>query len=429
MKVQCPICKRFFNMANLAVHIRKMHKIELHQLDLPTSHFKYDGTEIPYSGNFLCQKCGTPLRTGFKYTDKLVVTVDLNCNCGKNSPIERLKAIFGKAWEDIYKKYYFNETLLERYIKKYGEKEGWKKYQHFCEASTHNRAFYIRKYGFVKGIEKFNEIIEKSKNTQENFIKRYGKEKGIKRYNMLIKKRKQQYNRDLKNFKIYGSKPHDHASLEFFTKMYGEEGKQRYQLTNKKKAVTIVDYLQKYGIVEGLKRYNSFIEQLKERQSLEYFIQQYGEKQGRSNYLKLKLIKVRAGTKNDSIPEALIKLLDRLIPSELHKYNFYNPKNHQHIVYDKEKDKMYSIDFVNTKLKLAIEINGTYHHANPYYYSENDLIFDTLASVIWKKDIEKLSYINKRYRVVVVWDHDLNNHFDIVEKILKETIRRCLCNI
>lgn len=429
MKAYCPVCNRLFSIANLAVHIRKTHKIELHQLGLPSSYFKYDGTEIPYTGNFLCQKCHMPLRTGFKYTDKLVVTVDLNCNCGKNSAIERLKAIFGDAWEDIYKKYYFNETLLERYIKKYGEVEGRRKYQHFCEVSTHDRAFYIKKYGFIKGIEKFNEIIEKSKNTQENFIKRYGKEEGIKRYNVYIEKHKQQYEKQLKNFKIYGSKPHDHASLEFFTKMYGKEGQKKYEITNRKKAVTIENYLQKYGIVEGLKRYNLFINQLKEKQSLEYFIQQYGEKQGRINYLKYKLIKVRGGTKNDNVPDVLIKLLDELIPSELHRYNFYNPKNHQHIMYDKEKDKMYSIDFVNTKLKLAIEINGTYHHANPYYFSENDLIFNTPASVIWKKDIEKLSYISKRYTVIVIWDHDLDNHFDIVQKLLKETIRRRLCSI
>jgi G:T-mismatch repair DNA endonuclease (very short patch repair protein) len=70
-------------------------------------------------------------------------------------------------------------------------------------------------------------------------------------------------------------------------------------------------------------------------------------------------------------------------------------------------EDIYVYDFCLPSSKKIIEVNGTYWHADPRVYSENDAVHDVLAKKIWNRDKKKLGYAKHAgYDVLVVWELD-----------------------
>lgn len=69
-------------------------------------------------------------------------------------------------------------------IKRWGEKEGIKKWNSYCEKqkTTKSKEYLIKKYG----IDRFNKINESKSQTLDNFIKRYGEQEGLIKYNHMV---------------------------------------------------------------------------------------------------------------------------------------------------------------------------------------------------------------------------------------------------
>ena len=73
-------------------------------------------------------------------------------------------------------------------------------------------------------------------------------------------------------------------------------------------------------------------------------------------------------------------------------------------------------DFVVTDpIKICIEINGDFYHANPSLYQKDDLIKirgsngGILASTIWSNDQKKREVLqSKGYEVYYIWEQDWN---------------------
>lgn len=80
-------------------------------------------------------------------------------------------------------------------------------------------------------------------------------------------------------------------------------------------------------------------------------------------------------------------------------------------------------DICDLNAKKIIEVNGTYWHADPRVYSEdNNLMFKSqTAAEIRKRDVMKNKYASKfGYEVMVVWEIDWHdNKEDLIQKILK----------
>lgn len=88
----------------------------------------------------------------------------------------------------------------------------------------------------------------------------------------------------------------------------------------------------------------------------------------------------------------------------------------------RENGKRYFYDFYLPKLNLLIEVNGTFWHADPRIFAENQIMKfpsgQILASEKWKMDLIKLSNAEKAgYRVLTVWEIDA--HPEYVELLLR----------
>jgi len=71
-------------------------------------------------------------------------------------------------------------------------------------------------------------------------------------------------------------------------------------------------------------------------------------------------------------------------------------------------------DYKLNDVKILIEVNGDFWHANPIKYKENDLIHfpggDVITKDIWEKDDKKrLLGENRGYKVITIWENDIKN--------------------
>jgi very-short-patch-repair endonuclease len=80
----------------------------------------------------------------------------------------------------------------------------------------------------------------------------------------------------------------------------------------------------------------------------------------------------------------------------------------------------YCVDEIHLDRKIIIEINGDYIHANPKYYSANDIIVlignSYTAEMKWEKDRKRQTKLESLgYTVFVIWESDTLD--DIKEKL------------
>lgn len=83
----------------------------------------------------------------------------------------------------------------------------------------------------------------------------------------------------------------------------------------------------------------------------------------------------------------------------------------------------YELDIYLPDLKLAIEFNGDYWHANPDLYSKDEIINNKLASDIWEKDIKKINRCYSRdITLIVVWENDWINNREEIKSLISDII-------
>lgn len=84
-------------------------------------------------------------------------------------------------------------------------------------------------------------------------------------------------------------------------------------------------------------------------------------------------------------------------------------------------DRVY-VDECNQSLKIALEINGDYVHANPSFYDARDKIalgaYTFLAQDRWLRDQRKREFLESQgYTVFVVWESD--NLMEVSSRLLQ----------
>lgn len=112
------------------------------------------------------------------------------------------------------------------------------------------------------------------------------------------------------------------------------------------------------------------------------------------------------------------------------KHNCFSEKEKQLLVYVKKYysgtiyenyrkiENISELDIYIPELNLAFEFNGTYWHADPRKYHENDVIGhkNQLAKEIWKKDNDKLLKCKENnINLIVIWELDFKNAEDLIK--------------
>ena len=94
---------------------------------------------------------------------------------------------------------------------------------------------------------------------------------------------------------------------------------------------------------------------------------------------------------------------------------------------DRTAIKPRELDIYLPDLCLAIEYNGDYWHANPNYYSENYIIGDVPAKIVWKRDKQKINCcIKAGIELLIIWEDDWVNRQNVVKQELLDIINELL---
>jgi len=237
--------------------------------------------------------------------------------------------------------------------------------------------------------------------TEETLISKYGKNNGKEKW------------------KIYCEKQALTNTFEYKKEKYGWDEK-KFSEYNRSRSVTLKNIIKRNGEEKGLEIWNNYIDRQKYTCSLEYFIAEYGELNGREKFENFSIKRaMQCGYSNISN-----KLFDSLKEKINNDYTYYYINDKQEYFF-KNGNIFYLVDFFIKELSLVIEFNGDMWHANPLIYKENDIPFPFdkkyTAKDIWKKDADKINFIKTKVRdVFIIWEKDLKEKgmFKIVEELL-----------
>ncbi len=322
----------------------------------------------------------------------------------------------------------YSGHTLDVYIRRFGEIDGTLKFNEFL--SKHNGkgtlVYYKKKHGDNLGEQLYKEKNlrlsisydslkrngysdieiseiqerhrEKSKNTLQTFIERFGIDNGEAKYKEYLLLNRTTLKSCIEYYTSRGIckdiakqmvSEFNTKTLEKFIATHGESGHERYTSYNKKKAVTLENFIIKYGEVNGRKKFNDI-------------------KSGNSSNIEIEFI------------ESLISKIDST-------YTYAYGKQQYKILLDKSEFNYFGkscfyLDFYIKELNLCIEFHGDIFHANPNVFNESDTphpFYRNLTSKdIWNRDKkrkEKIQSLGITY--VEVWEQDYkNNSNTVIEK-------------
>lgn len=170
-----------------------------------------------------------------------------------------------------------------------------------------------------------------------------------------------------------------------------------------------------YYLNQGYSYEDAYLK-LKERQttnSLEKFIEKYGEEIGNIKYAERQKKWLNSLYKNFQLNgdgrSKQSKFAKELITSICKYFSIEIPKK-EFYIYDKQNKKVYAYDFhYNYHI---IEFNGDYWHCNPKLYNENfyNKVKQLYAKDIWEYDKAKIDLCNKyNIKTLTIWESQYNH--------------------
>ena len=92
------------------------------------------------------------------------------------------------------------------------------------------------------------------------------------------------------------------------------------------------------------------------------------------------------------------------------------------IIFSKESEQSFPMDYFIKELNLDIEYNGDVFHANPSIYKKDDKpnpFTNETSEEMWNKDNEKIKLLEKDYNIktMVIWESDLPDVQELLKKI------------
>lgn len=269
--------------------------------------------------------------------------------------------------------------------------------------------------------------------TLKRMILLYGKENGSKKWSNYCEQ--QAYT----------------CSEEYFRETRGWT-KEQFDEFNSSRAVTLSNLVERHGEEKGLEIWNSYCEQQRYTNTLEYFQEKYGD-EGREKWEKYNtqkshsmevyierygreegiekfkeyhankcLIGFQSDIAEDCIADILTSLKDDGI--ELKCYHSRH-KRGEFGKLDVDRGKYYYYDLVFPDIKFCFEFNGDYFHANPDIYSADDVMrfgsSKKIAKDIWENDKNKIELIESfGFETFIMWEHEYlsERRNDIIKDIV-----------
>lgn len=289
----------------------------------------------------------------------------------------------------------------------------WTHFKFKCTGKFENGKQYMEAYPGAKTVDE--ELAKRTAVTEETMIRKYGAEEGAKRWT------------------VYKQKQAHSNSLEYKQDKHGWSAEE-FRVYNLSRAITPETMIKKYGLEDGLKRYDEYCDKQKITKSKEYVVAKYGierweeinSKKAKPHdpiYISLKynmsledavdwLMARNKYIGHSQIEMEFVALLEGIVGPLEHTsikspFGKWSKEANSYFVYDVKHEN------------CIIEFNGDYWHANPNQYKADNLIRGKLASSIWYKDALKIkSVVDCGYQVNVVWESDyLKNPMKIVEGV------------
>ena len=291
------------------------------------------------------------------------------------SPSAYFKLLFDITDEELNaERSKFDTASEESFIRRHGEEEGRRLYEEYRkrQAYTCSKDYMISERGMTEG--EWNAYNKSRASTKKNFISRYGKELGEAKWKQYCE------------HEAYAG-----CALEYFQETYGKEaGAKYYYDVCHQKAITLSNFIKKYGNEVGKVKYENLMH--------------------RPDRVGYSVISQNLFTEID-------KMLGDLATNS--KWETKNLEQDIEIEIDGIK-KFAKPDYILGK--KIIEFNGDYWHANPVFYKSTDSISYPdgvkLASEIWLRDAKRLNALRALgYNVFVIWENDYtSNRESVIER-------------
>lgn len=267
---------------------------------------------------------------------------------------------------------------LESMVRKHGDALGKQKYKEYCKKLSYKNSLeaFINKGKTKRDWEDYN---SSRAITKKNLIKKYGEKDGLKRWDSYKNKQRRAGN-----------------TLDWFQEKYGDEvGAAKFAEVCKSKGITLENLSKKYGVEEGFIRYNKFLEDTK------------------CNFVSLSGVQ-------------FVKDIVEFLPEH---YIFHDGTfSKEFCIYD---EKPYLFDFTITHpIKIIVEFNGDYWHANPKKYKHDELVSlrggKIAAHKIWERDQHKITIANKRgFQVLTIWESDyISDRHTTIKRVLEWILKQ-----
>ena len=311
-----------------------------------------------------CEKC---LRDAFP--DNFPKTNTLIFSKG-----QRWSAFVYNVPEDVAERIRKNTVAVtkEAMIRKWGEEEGIKHWEHYCKLQSKTNTFEYKqeKYGWTK--EEFDEYNKKRAVTLENLISKYGDKLGREKW------------------KTYLKKQHITKSYDYMIEKFGKE---KADEINNSKALTLDNFIKKYGDIEGKIKYDEFLKQFH--------------------------------TYYSTMSQKFFDSIDSFISKKYETY--YATKNYEQ-GFSFSCNRYVKLDYFIKELNLCVEFNGDCFHGNPAVFKDTDkphpYLKNLTALQLQKRDAKRYKKLNDLYgiKTIVVWERDYRNGIDI-EDFIKNTLK------
>jgi hypothetical protein len=280
---------------------------------------------------------------------------------------------------------------IEYYLKRgYSEVEGR---AIIFKLQSRSKKRFIEKYGNEEGEKKYNLFIEHNRTNLESFIRKHGKEKGELKYKEWTKKAAQAIRLSdlVEKYGIEEGKRRHQQHIDSAKKTWNAKPENEKKEINKKKAITLENLINKYGVEKGKMKYEEYMGNYKHGTS----------KESQKLFWKLyEIIKAKINIKANTI--------------------YFSELNKEYFIYEK---RIYFLDFVYNK--KCVEYNGDKWHGNPEIYKENDCPTPfgnkKTCKQLWEYDKQKKELIEKRgFKLLIVWESDVKkNEVEVIQKCIK----------
>ena len=223
----------------------------------------------------------------------------------------------------------------------------------------------------------------------------------------------QKYNTSLDKRSLEEKRKTSKRSLEYWREQCSSETEAIAAHREFNDFTSIEYHIKKFGVEEGTKRYNQKVEDAKHYNSLDGYIDRYGESIGIEKfYDRFRKTPLGYSTIAGNFFEKLLKDIIIEYPEFSNMRIMYASKpsdrEFSRIVTRNNKKSIYFYDFVIFDLQLCIEFNGSIWHGDPRFYNADDVIKfkerEYKVSDIWDYDKEKIAAIEDYgYEAKILW--------------------------